>query len=58
MDYAWIRGPVGRGRPLHRPYRKLLDSRVADLNNISDGPYGGAVTAGLFLAEFVDPETP
>ena len=44
--------------PLHRPYRRLLDSKVADINNISDGPYGGAVTAALFLAEFVRPETP
>jgi leucyl aminopeptidase len=44
--------------PLHRPYRKMLDSKVADLNNISDGPYGGAITAALFLSEFVRPETP
>lgn len=39
--------------PLHAPYRRLLDSRVADLNNISDGPFGGAITAALFLGEFV-----
>ncbi len=39
--------------PLHRPYRKLLDSQVADLRNIG-GPYGGAITAALFLAEFVE----
>jgi leucyl aminopeptidase len=44
--------------PLHKPYRKLLDSKVADLNNISDGPYAGAITAALFLAEFVEPATP
>lgn len=42
--------------PLHQPYRKLLDSRVADLNNVSDGPYAGAITAALFLAEFVASE--
>jgi leucyl aminopeptidase len=36
----------------------MLDSKVADLNNISDGPYGGAITAALFLSEFVRPETP
>ncbi len=51
------RDPVWR-LPLHRPYRHLLDSKVADLNNISSGPYGGAITAALFLAEFVRPETP
>ncbi len=44
--------------PLHAPYRRLLDSKVADINNISDGPYAGAITAGLYLAEFVSPRTP
>ena len=33
-------------------YRKLLDSDVADMKNIG-GPYGGAITAALFLTEFV-----
>jgi len=27
---------------------------VADLKNISGGNYGGAITAGLFLEEFVN----
>ncbi len=44
--------------PLWRPYRRLLDSKVADLNNISDGPFAGAITAALFLQEFVMPNTP
>lgn len=39
--------------PLHKPYRRMLDSKVADLNNASDGPYAGAITAALFLQEFV-----
>ena len=38
--------------PLERSYRKQLDSDVADLANIG-GPYAGATTAALFLAEFV-----
>ena len=39
--------------PLERArYRKLLDSDVADLKNVG-GPYGGAITAAVFLAEFV-----
>ncbi len=38
--------------PLAREYRKLLDSQVADMKNIG-GPYGGAITAALFLNEFV-----
>jgi len=39
--------------PLWAPYRARLDSKVADLNNISDGPFAGSVTAALFLQEFV-----
>ncbi|MGE5476118.1 MAG: leucyl aminopeptidase family protein [Bacteroidales bacterium] len=39
--------------PLYKPYRRMLDSKVADLNNASDGPYAGAITAALFLQEFV-----
>ncbi len=38
--------------PLEQGYRKLLDSHVADMRNIG-GPHGGAITASLFLAEFV-----
>ncbi len=38
--------------PLVEDYRKLLDSEVADLKNIG-GRYGGTITAGLFLREFV-----
>jgi len=39
--------------PLEKNYKKLLKSSVADLCNIG-GNYGGAITAGLFLSEFVD----
>jgi leucyl aminopeptidase len=44
--------------PLHDAYRSYLDSRVADLNNISSQAYGGAITAALFLREFVGKKTP
>jgi leucyl aminopeptidase len=44
--------------PLWRPYRKLLDSKIADLNNVSDGPHAGAITAALYLQEFVEPGIP
>jgi leucyl aminopeptidase len=43
--------------PLPERYRKLIDSSVADVKNIG-GKYAGALTAGLFLKEFVDPEIP
>jgi leucyl aminopeptidase len=39
--------------PLFDGYRRLLDSPVADVRNISMRPYGGAITAALFLSEFV-----
>jgi leucyl aminopeptidase len=39
--------------PLWQPYRKQLDSKVADLNNISGQTHAGAVIGALFLQEFV-----
>ncbi|MBV9824220.1 MAG: leucyl aminopeptidase family protein [Alphaproteobacteria bacterium] len=44
--------------PLWPGYRRLLDSKIADLNNVSDGPHGGAITAALYLQSFVEPGTP
>jgi len=36
-----------------RDYRPDLESAVADLANVAQGGYGGAIHAGLFLEEFV-----
>jgi leucyl aminopeptidase len=44
--------PVWR-LPLHQPYREMLDSPIADLNNTGSGGFAGAITAALFLKEFV-----
>ncbi len=44
--------------PLWRGYRRLIDSKIADLNNVSEGPQGGAITAALYLQEFVAPGIP
>ncbi len=44
--------------PLWRPYRKMIDSKIADLNNVSESPHAGAITAALYLQEFVEPELP
>ena len=41
--------------PLWKGYREQIDSKVADLKNIGAGPYGGAITAALYLDEFVEP---
>jgi leucyl aminopeptidase len=44
--------------PLWKPYREQIESKVADINNAPEGGYGGAITAALFLAEFVDADVP
>ena len=44
--------------PLYTPYRKFIDSKVADISNTSSSPYGGCITAALFLKDFVDPDVP
>ena len=40
--------------PLWRSYAGLLDSKVADLNNVGTGGQAGAITAALFLRRFVN----
>ncbi len=40
--------------PLYAPYAKKMKSDIADLKNIGGGRYGGAITAAVFLEEFVD----
>ncbi|ALG70146.1 cytochrome C oxidase subunit II [Azospirillum thiophilum] len=44
--------------PLWAPYRKGLDSKVTDINNVTTNGFAGAITAGLFLQEFVSKGTP
>ena len=39
--------------PLHAEYRDMIDSKVADMVNSAPSPYGGAITAALFLQAFV-----
>lgn len=40
--------------PMDRDYKKMNKSEVADIANIPNSRYGGAITAGLFLEEFVE----
>jgi leucyl aminopeptidase len=42
--------------PFNRFLRETLKSNIADISNISNGRYGGAITAGLFLNEFINKE--
>jgi hypothetical protein len=32
------------------------DIKIADINNMSESPHAGAITAALYLQEFVEPE--
>ncbi len=49
---AALHDPVWR-MPLHQPYAKLIESKVADLANSAGTGYAGAITAALFLERFV-----
>ena len=40
--------------PLHMSYLKKMKSDIADLKNVGGGRDGGAITAAVFLSEFVD----
>jgi leucyl aminopeptidase len=44
--------------PLFAGYRRLLDSKVADINNAPGVAFGGAITAALYLKEFVPDDVP
>ncbi|MEM7170505.1 MAG: leucyl aminopeptidase family protein [Pseudomonadota bacterium] len=58
LSYGLAEGDPLWRLPLHRPYRRLLNSKVAHMNNISPGGFGGAITAALFLEEFVENDIP
>ncbi|MDX2287370.1 MAG: leucyl aminopeptidase family protein [Hyphomicrobiaceae bacterium] len=48
---AAVGDPLWR-MPFWPGYEKGLDSEVADMGNVSDGPFAGAITAALFLRRF------
>ena len=47
-------GELSSSLPFNRYLKKLLKSDVADICNIASSRYGGAITAALFLDNFVD----
>ncbi len=49
---ASIGDPVWR-LPLWAGYNRHLDSDIADINNVWESPFAGAITAALFLRKFV-----
>lgn len=56
LEAADISGELAAELPFNRYLKKLLKSEIADCSNISSGRYGGAITAGLFLSEFIREE--
>ena len=40
--------------PLWQPYDKLLESKIADLNNVGTGNFAGSIICALFLKRFVE----
>jgi len=42
--------------PFNKHLKKQIKSEMADICNISNKPYGGAITAGLFLDAFIKEE--
>ncbi len=40
--------------PLWGAYGAMLDSKIADTNNVSSGGFAGSITAALFLRKFVE----
>ena len=44
--------------PLWGGYRSMYKSKIADLNNVSESPFAGAIQAALYLEDFVSSSTP
>jgi len=49
-------GELTASLPFNNHLKKQLKSEIADICNISNKPYGGAITAGLFLDNFIKEE--
>jgi len=56
MSCADKSGELTGTLPFNRYLKKTLKSPIADLSNIASSRYGGAITAGMFLDNFVEDE--
>jgi len=54
IDAGERSGELAAYLPFNRYLQKLIKSEVADIRNTSTSKYGGAITAGLFLSEFIN----
>ncbi len=49
-------GELATSLPFNRYLRKTIKSEIADICNIANTRYGGAITAGMFLDNFIEEE--
>lgn len=56
LEAAKSSGEFATKLDFNRYLKKTLKSEIADICNISNTRYGGAITAGQFLSEFIDEE--
>lgn len=56
FDAAKNSGELVGALPFNKHLKKLLKSEIADISNTASKPYGGAITAGLFLDRFIKDE--
>jgi len=59
LKQSWLTAAQDSGEycgnlPFNRHLKKLIKSEIADICNVSSKPYGGAITAALFLDNFID----
>jgi len=53
---ATASGELMGSLPFNKHLKKLLKSEIADISNVASKPYGGAITAGMFLDNFIQEE--
>lgn len=56
VNAAKASGELATKLDFNKHLQKTIKSEIADVCNISNTRYGGAITAGLFLSEFIDDE--
>jgi len=59
LKQSWLTAAQESGEycgilPFNTHLKKLIKSEIADVCNVSSKPYGGAITAALFLDNFID----
>ncbi|MEA2111419.1 MAG: leucyl aminopeptidase [Campylobacterota bacterium] len=56
-QFSKVSAPSGEllaSLPFNNHLKKLLKSEIADISNVGSKPFGGAITAGMFLDSFID----